>query len=251
MRKFFLKSAVVGMIAAPPCVPQDRGIISAGRIPRMSNAGLFDPSLARKAARTLARTDSRLAGLCRKHGTPRLAARRPGGAFAFLVRSVLNQQLAVAAAAAIGARVRERVCAGGPPTARALLDAGSEGLRSCGVSGPKARTLLGLAEAEHSGRLKLRGLSRLEDESVIEGLSELHGIGRWTAQMFLIFHLGRADVFPETDLAVVDELGRLLELGERPKARQASKLAEPWTPYRSVVAWWLWRERSGRAPGIR
>lgn len=216
-----------------------------------SAATLFDPERARAAERALARRDPRLAELVRAFAPVDLPRRRPGGGFSFLVRSVLYQQLAIPAARAITGRVETACAAGGALRAEALLRLGAKGLAPLGVSGPKARTLLGLAEAERAGALRTAGLSRLPDERVTERLTEQRGIGRWTAQMFLIFHLGRPDVFPEGDLGVRHALATLLGEPEPPGPARALAAAETWRPDRTMAALLLWRLRSGRPAAIR
>lgn len=211
---------------------------------------LFDPPVAQAAADDLARRDPRLAKLAAAVGPVRLRPKAPGGAFGFLVRSILHQQVATAAARAITARALQGCGENGRFTAQGLRRAGERGLRACGVSGPKIRALLALADAERGGTLRLAGLGRLDDDAIVERLVEVPGIGPWTVQMLLIFHLGRPDVFPDGDLAVRAGVGEIWCGGAPPKPRDAKTFAEAWAPHRSTVAWWMWRWRSGRIPGI-
>ncbi|RMG46298.1 MAG: DNA-3-methyladenine glycosylase 2 family protein [Acidobacteria bacterium] len=211
---------------------------------------LFDPERARRDAARLARRDPLCRRLADLYGPARLRPRRPGGAFAYLVRVVLYQQLALPAAAAIHERLAARL-GGRPPDAASLLRLGESGLRECGVSRPKARALLALAEAVASGELRPRGLARLSDEEIERRLVAIPGIGPWSAAIFMLFHLGRRDVFPATDLGLRAAAAMLA--GEKEPwspARLASR-AEAWRPCRSTAAWWLWRHRSGTIPGLR
>lgn len=160
--------------------------------------------------------------------------------WAYLARSIVYQQLSGRAAATIWGRV-ERL--GGPrfPRAPVLLALPDEALRAAGLSRSKVAALRSLAEHVESGELRLVGLSRLPDEAVIEQLVRVRGIGTWTAQMFLLFKLGRLDVLPTTDLGVQEGLRRLDGLSERPRPDEVLERAAPWRPLASVAAWVLWR----------
>jgi DNA-3-methyladenine glycosylase II len=168
--------------------------------------------------------------------------------FGTLVRAIIGQQISSKAAAAIDGRLR--ALAGDPHTPRPLLDLGETGLRSVGLSGVKARYVLNLAEAAHSGALPLHRFHRLKDEAIVAHLTAIKGIGVWTAEMFLIFSLARPDVFPVGDLAIRSAMQGWLGLPEMPKPTACRAVAEPWRPYRSVASWYLWRslEPKHRAP---
>lgn len=159
--------------------------------------------------------------------------------FGTLVRAIIGQQISTAAARSIDAKVRDRF--GDPHTPSGLLGAGEDGLRSVGISGPKARYLLGLAGFVDTGRLPLNRLGRWDDETIVERLTEVPGIGRWTAEMFLIFALNRPDVLPVHDLGVRAALELHFELEAPPKPSECHALAEPWRPFRTVAMWYLWR----------
>src|SRR5262249_23203526 len=131
-------------------------------------------------------------------GPCRLRPRRDR--FGTLVNSIISQQISSKAAASIKARLRER--SGGPHEPRRLLDLGEPGLRSVGLAGAKARYVLHLAEAVATDQVPLHRLGRLDDEEIIARLTAVKGIGRWTAEMFLIFALNRPDVLPVHDLGV-------------------------------------------------
>lgn len=162
--------------------------------------------------------------------------------FGMLVRSILSQQISTKAARSIRERV-EQLMGGGPPTAEKLLTLSPVQLRSAGVSSQKAAYLLDLADKVQSRTVRLARIGRLSDEDVIAELIQVKGIGRWTAQMFLIFCLGRLDVFPHDDLGVRMALRDLYGLGELPDRATSLNIAEPWRPYSSVASWYCWRAR--------
>ncbi|MHC4844739.1 MAG: DNA-3-methyladenine glycosylase family protein [Planctomycetota bacterium] len=167
----------------------------------------------------------------------------PGGEshYAHLARSILYQQLAGKAAATIHGRVCALTPGRGFPRPPDLLRLSDARLRSAGLSGNKLAALRDLASRVVSGDLKLASISRLSDERVIDRLVEVRGIGVWTAQMFLMFRLGRLDVMPAGDLGVQEGLKRLDGLDERPAPATVLERAEVWAPLRSVAAWHLWR----------
>ncbi len=160
--------------------------------------------------------------------------------YAYLARSIVFQQLSGRAAATIWRRL-EAVGGGRLPAPRELLELPDERVRAAGVSRPKLAALRSLAGAIEAGELKPTGLARLPDEKVIEALVRVRGIGTWTAQMFLIFKLGRPDVLPCTDLGVQEGLRRLDGLHERPSPAEVEARGACWRPLASVAAWTLWR----------
>ena len=164
-----------------------------------------------------------------------------GSHFHALARSIIYQQLSTGAAAAIYGRVRSLTSGPRFPGAQQVLALADEELRGAGLSGSKARALKDLAEQSVTGELGLRSIGRLADEEVIRRLTAVWGIGEWTAQMFLIFKLGRPDVMPTGDLGVREGLRVLDGLDERPKPEVLMTRAEVWRPLRSVAAWFLWR----------
>ncbi|HTF34362.1 MAG TPA: DNA-3-methyladenine glycosylase 2 family protein [Myxococcota bacterium] len=200
--------------------------------------GRIDPPLLARASRVLSRRDPRLGTWIRRLGPCGL--RRRGDPYTALLQAVLHQQLAGAAAAAIGRRVRV-LGQGRFPRPAALLALRDEALLSAGLSRRKVATLRGVAEAFRSGRIATRRLVRMEDAQVVETLTELDGIGEWTAHMLLIFSLGRADVLPLGDYGIRKGAQRLYELSELPRGAELERIAEPWRPYRSVASWYLWR----------
>jgi DNA-3-methyladenine glycosylase II len=160
--------------------------------------------------------------------------------FRSLVDSIVSQQISGKAAASILARL-ETTC--GPPgvTASALRTLGPDGLRTCVISPQKAGYLLDLCAHVDDGRLVLDRVGRWSDERVVEELVRVKGIGRWTAQMFLIFSLGRLDVLPHDDLGVRAALRRLYGLADLPDRATCEEIARPWRPFASVASWYCWR----------
>jgi DNA-3-methyladenine glycosylase II len=194
-----------------------------------------------RARRTLMRRDKRLGLLIKRVGRCRLPDSRGHDMFAGLVRVILSQQLSGKAADTIFGRVV--ALAGGlesltPPTLRAIEVAA---LRGAGVSGPKAKYLYDLADRALDGRLDLVALDECPDEVVIAAITSVKGMGQWSAEMFLMFRLNRPDIFPVGDLGIVKGMQKLFGMRRSPSPRTMMKLAEPWRPYRSVAAWYLWR----------
>lgn len=160
--------------------------------------------------------------------------------FAMLVRSIVSQQISTNAARAIRRRLQELA---GPQglTAQNLARFGMEQLRSVGLSPQKASYVADLACKVNDGTVDLRRMGRLSDEDVVETLTQVKGIGRWTAQMFLIFSLGRPDVFPHDDLGVRTAIRDRYGLEELPDKEASHAIAAPWRPYASVASWYCWR----------
>jgi DNA-3-methyladenine glycosylase II len=201
-----------------------------GSRPRVSHAA---------AARLLAARDPLIARLLADAGPPRLRPPQESH-FAALVRAIVYQQLAGAAAAAIHGRLVAAL--DGDPQPTALLALSDETLRAVGLSANKAASLRDLATKVLHGTVVLspRGLSREPDEEVVTRLSTVRGIGRWTAEMFLLFQLRRLDVWPTGDLGVRRGYGLAWSV-PMPSARELEPLGDPYRPYRSVVAWYCWR----------
>lgn len=189
-------------------------------------------------ARALAKSDDVMASLLKRHGPP-LPNWLTGSSFVSLARSIVFQQLAGAAARTIWGRLELTV--GKPFTPERLLQTSEEALMQAGLSNAKRRALIDLSERASSGELKLLGLSRLDDEAVIERLITVRGIGRWTAEMFLLFKLRRPDIWPVTDLGVRKGFMRAHDLVVMPEPDELHELGARYKPYRSVAAWYLWR----------
>lgn len=193
------------------------------------------------ARRHLSRSDSILRALIAQVGRCTLT---PGGdPFAILVRSVIAQLISTKAAASITARVE--AAAGGQLTPQPLLDLGEAGLRPLGLSRAKAQAILDLATRAQDGRAPLDQLDQMSDEEIRDCLTAVRGIGVWTAEMFLIFGLGRLDVLPVGDFGLRDGVRQHYGLDSLPGARQLREIAEPWQPYRSIATWYIWRGRGG------
>jgi DNA-3-methyladenine glycosylase II len=190
------------------------------------------------ARRHLSRRDSVLKRLIAVVGRCTLW-HNPDG-FATLARSIISQQISGRAAQSIGARL-EQVLSPEGLTPSAILAATDEGLRGAGLSAAKARSLRDLSEKVHTGAVPLDRLQALSDEEAIACLLPVRGIGRWTAQMFLVFSLGRLDVLPVGDLGLRVGAQRQYGLPELPGKTELLELAEPWRPYRTVATWYLWR----------
>ena len=176
--------------------------------------------------------------------------RSPGNPYEALIRSIMFQQLAGAAASAILGRLLalygsdERF-----PTPEELLGTTDEEFRAAGVSRQKSGYLRDLARHLQDGSLDLGELPASDDAEVIERLTVVRGVGVWTAQMFLMFQLGRLDVLPVGDLGVRRGMQVAYGLEEAPSPAEATGIGAPWSPYRSVGAWYMWRAADVRTPG--
>jgi DNA-3-methyladenine glycosylase II len=164
---------------------------------------------------------------------------RPADAYGALLRSIVGQQLSTKAARSIYGRLIEQF-GGRTPTPEELLDADPEVVRSAGLSRPKVSYLRSLAEHVVSGELALERLPELSDEEVAREVTAVKGLGQWTADMFLIFHLGRPDVLPVGDLGVRRAVQRAYGLEELPDAETLERLGDRWRPYRSLASLYLW-----------
>ena len=141
-----------------------------------------------------------------------------------------------------GAAIRARVEAAlGRVDADSVLAAGEDRLRACGLSRAKARSVSELADAIAAGRLDLDGLARLDDEAIRTELTHMRGIGEWTADIYLMFALGRPDIMPVRDMAVAAGAQRLMGLRDRPRPKELKELARAWRPWRTTAALLLWR----------
>jgi DNA-3-methyladenine glycosylase II len=191
-----------------------------------------------KAVRHLRRVDPHLRAIIDRVGPCRLEPHPDR--FAALVRSIISQQISTKAAASINARL---VAIGGEPHQPArLIELGEANLRTVGLSAAKARYILNLAEAVASGQVPLDEMDESwDDQSIIEALVAVNGIGVWTAHMFLIFVLNRPDILPTGDLGIRVGLRDRHGLAEVPRPGDCHALAEIWRPYRSVASWYLWR----------
>lgn len=194
-----------------------------------------------RASHELAEADSRLAEVIAAIGPPTLEL-RPDETLPALLRSIVYQQLSGKAAATIHGRVLAAFGDGHQPDAAALADADAEALRACGLSRAKVAAVQDLVRRQLEGTLPERdALLRLDDNAVTRELTAVRGVGPWTAQMVLMFNLGRPDVWPSADLGV-QEGYRLISGAEgRPTARALATVGERYRPWRSLAAWYLWR----------
>jgi DNA-3-methyladenine glycosylase II len=161
--------------------------------------------------------------------------------FSTLIESIISQQIATSAAEAIFKRFKKLY----PkfPTASEVLSTRKSKLRTVGLSSMKIEYLKDLARHVEEGKLNMKSLSKMNDEDVITHLTQVKGIGRWTAEMFLIFSLGRQDVFPVDDLGLRKGVQILFSLSEIPKPKEVEKLGERWKPYRTIATWYLWKSQ--------
>lgn len=201
------------------------------------------PAFWARAKRRLRAADSTLSTIIARHPRARLVSR--GDGFTTLARSIVGQQISVKAADSVWARLLERCPDMSPPE---LLRRRTSTLRSCGLSERKVEYLRALARHFADGHVDLRHLAGQPDDAVVDCLMDIRGIGRWTAEMFLIFNLLRPDVLPLDDLGLLKAISRhyfdgeptagLLRGAGREKVMQ---LGARWAPYRSVATWYLWR----------
>jgi DNA-3-methyladenine glycosylase II len=194
------------------------------------------PDYWNRAKRALARRDRVLAQIIRDH--PRIALEPRGKPFFTLARSIVGQQISVKAAASIWARV---VALAPRMLPRQILDAGKARLSACGLSGRKAEYLADLARHFVDERLHVAEWSEMGDEAVIAELVQVRGIGRWTAEMFLIFGMLRPDVLPIDDLGLQRAISLNYFKGRLVTPRTMHRVAAAWAPWRSVATWYLWR----------
>lgn len=179
------------------------------------------------------------AGLIDRHGPCPVGRRRSRSHFEALVRAIVYQQLAGRAAAAIYGRFRALVP--GPLTADAVLALPETAMRGAGLSGAKTASIRDLTAHVATGTVPLARISRLPDDEIVDRLVVVRGIGRWTAEMFLIFQLGRVDVWPAGDLGVRKGIADLAELAAVPTEREMPAVGARFSPHRSVAAWYCWR----------
>ena len=189
----------------------------------------------RSDAEALAEREPAFARVIERHGIPEPRTGEPGAHT--LLRTIVGQQVSVAAARSMWAKLEAAF--GSPPDLALLLAASDEEMRAAGMSRQKAGYIRSLASLVISGELDLGALPD-DDEEAIALLTKIKGIGRWSAEIYLLFAEGRADVFPAGDLAVLVELGRLMGLKDKPTEKQLRELAEPWRPYRGAAAVLAW-----------
>jgi DNA-3-methyladenine glycosylase II len=207
-------------------------------MPRVSLAAAVDE---------VARRDATMRRFIKRAGAMELRASRGVDVFSALASSILYQQLAGKAAAAIHARFLALF--DGRPTPEAVLDMPAERLRGVGLSGNKAAAIADLASKVIDGTVPTGGWSTLPDDEIVERLSAVRGIGRWTAEMFLIFDLRRLDVWPVDDYGIRKGYASIYGLEELPKPKELQLLGERFRPYRTIAAWYCWRAVDTVTPG--
>ena len=191
-----------------------------------------------KAQRLLARRDPVIRDLMRRYGPCGLAQAQHTDPLRALVHAIISQQLSTRAAATIEGRFRALY--GGVPTPSQVAATPDAQLRAAGLSGQKVRYLRDLCRRVEDGSLPLTRLGVMSDDEVVAVLTEVKGIGRWTAEMFLMFRLHRPDVLPVDDLGIVKAVQRAYGLRKTPTPERLTRLGESWRPYRSVACWYLW-----------
>jgi DNA-3-methyladenine glycosylase II len=194
----------------------------------------------RKAILHLKGADPKLAAVIERVGPCRFEPNADGAHFDHIARAIVYQQLSGKAAGTIFARFKalygDRV-----PTPPALFATADDALRAVGLSRQKIGYLRSLAETVEQGALAIDRLHELTDEEILGSLVRVKGIGRWTAQMFLMFRLGRPDVLPELDLGIQKAIQRAYGLRALPKPDRVKKIGAKWSPYATVASWYLWR----------
>jgi DNA-3-methyladenine glycosylase II len=196
----------------------------------------------RKAVAALREADPVMARLIDEHGTlvrRDLKRERPGDAYGALLRSIVGQQLSTKAAATIYGRMME-IFGGHTPAPRELLEADPDKIRAAGLSRPKIAYLRDLAQHVEDGTLELERLPDLPDEEVAAQLTAIKGLGQWTADMFLMFHLRRPDILPVGDQGIRRAVKVEYRLRKMPDPKRMQRIAKPWRPYRTLACLYLW-----------
>jgi len=200
----------------------------------------------RRAVTHLKRCDPVMAGIVEHVGACRYRVRGEGTHFAALTSSIIYQQVSGAAASTIQRRLFA-LFGDRPPHPAELLASSEEALRGVGLSRQKQRYIRDLATHAQNGTLPFDALSEMTDADVITALTQVNGIGKWTAQMFLMFRLGRMDVLPELDLGIRTAVQRAYRMRRPPDAKRLHKVGAVWAPYRTIASWYLWRSLDGDA----
>jgi DNA-3-methyladenine glycosylase II len=191
-----------------------------------------------RASRALMRRDPVIASLIRQYGDCGLASSQRSDPFRALLHAIIAQQLSTKAARTIEGRFS--AIFEGEPTPAAVVKVSDEQLRSVGLSSQKLKYIRDLCGRILGRSLNLETLDAMTDDEVIAALTSVKGIGRWTAEMFLMFRLHRPDVLPVGDLGIVKAVQRAYKLRTLPSPQRLTKIGETWRPYRSVACWYLW-----------
>ena len=187
-----------------------------------------------------------MAGIIARVGPCRYRVRDGGTHFEALTSSIIYQQVSGAAAASIQRKL-QALFGDHMPRPEEIVASSDARLRSAGLSRQKIRYLRDLARHASEGIIPFDGLDALSDDEVIQHLTRVLGIGRWTAQMFLMFRLGRPDILPELDLGIRTAVKRAYRLRKPPDAKRLHRIGAPWAPYRTIASWYLWRSLGGDA----
>lgn len=198
------------------------------------------PTLIRAALQELATRDADIATALEMVGYPEPRNREPG--FGSLINIIIGQQVSALAAASIRRRLEEAI---DPLTPENFLAASDGTLRGIGLSGRKVEYGRGLAEAILDGTLDTDRLAGLDDDEVTAALTGIRGLGRWSAEVYMLFALGRHDIWPADDLAIQVAAQKLKRMRKRPDRKRLEKVARPWRPYRGVAALFLWHYYKG------
>jgi DNA-3-methyladenine glycosylase II len=191
-----------------------------------------------RARRLLARKDPVIRDLMRAHGACGLADAQHTDPLQALLHAIVSQQLSTRAAATISSRFEALY--GGVPTPAQIAATSDEQLRAVGLSMQKIGYIRDLCRRIDDGSLPLAALDTMSDDEVVAALTEVKGIGRWTAEMFLMFRLHRPDVLPVGDLGIVKAVQKAYRLRKMPTPERLTRIGESWRPYRSIACWYLW-----------
>ena len=219
-------------------------------MPRPSAGSRTQPARVTKKALATLRSDPVMARLVDEHHEVvrrDMARERPGDAYGALLRSIVGQQLSTKAASTIYGRLADNF-GGRAPTPRELLETEPERIRAAGLSNAKVAYLRDLAVHVEEGTLELERLPELSDEEVAEQLTAIKGLGQWTADMFLMFHLQRPDILPVGDQGIRNAVKVAYRLRKLPDPKRLEKIGRPWRPYRTLACVYLWSSLDN-APG--
>ena len=193
-----------------------------------------------RARRLLMRRDPVLRAVIARHGPCGLGRDRSVDVFCAVIEAIVSQQLSTRAAATILGRVLDLFPPQRLPTPEAILHLHDDLLRAAGLSRQKISYLRDLSHKVLDGSLALDRLNEMEDEEVVEAMTRVKGIGRWSAEMILIFRLQRRDILPVGDLGIVKAIQKVYGLRKPPRPERILEIGERWRPYRSVASWYLW-----------
>ena len=202
------------------------------------------------AAAHLSKVDPVLGKVIERVGACTISPRKDY--FVTLCRAIYGQQVSTRVAEVLFGRLKA-ICPGGRLTPAAVIEIlrDEANIRAAGLSRQKAIYVRDLAEHFTDKRIPIRKLAKMGDEAVIESLVAVKGVGRWTAEMFLIFVLNRPDVLPVDDLGLQEGVRDVFNLPERPKPKQVIAMGERWRPYRSIATWYLWRRNTGKVADVK